>query len=276
MCLFVADPASKWVDALREEPVQNITDVIGYTRLRTDFHEFAQRRKLLAAHDAFLVDDRIWPMMPRILGSTFYRRKRQPMPVRISGAKSWHNKLEAARNSTSAIFSSGNCVSARIGHTGMSATELANNSMAVIGRFADFIPSKWRNIQNIMIKSERSPALPIYAGVQAAAVAALAAGAGAKSKPEQAAGAAAADKKKKQQSKSGFNDDAFMAGAAADASEDAQGGEAASDAEEDSAPAAPSPAAAGTKRRARGAAAKSAKAAPAARNAGTKRTRSRK
>ena len=50
--------------------------VIGVTKLRTKYKQFEARRQLLAAYDRFLADDRVVPMLPKLLGNKFFERKR--------------------------------------------------------------------------------------------------------------------------------------------------------------------------------------------------------
>ena len=53
-----------------------LPQVIGLTKLRTKFKQFEAKRQLLGMYDRFLADDRILPMLAKLLGSKFWIRKR--------------------------------------------------------------------------------------------------------------------------------------------------------------------------------------------------------
>jgi ribosome biogenesis protein UTP30 len=59
--------------------------VLGLSKLRTKYESHEAKRALCAAHDLFLVDERVLPMLPKLLGKTFFAKKKQPIPVRLAG-----------------------------------------------------------------------------------------------------------------------------------------------------------------------------------------------
>jgi hypothetical protein len=62
------DPAKEVKARLEATPVPGFVKVIGYTKLRKNYHEYSARRELVKAYDAFFADDRIVPMLPAVLG----------------------------------------------------------------------------------------------------------------------------------------------------------------------------------------------------------------
>jgi ribosome biogenesis protein UTP30 len=50
--------------------------VIGISKLRAKFRPYEAKRSLCHAYDMFLADDRVLPMLPRILGKKFFERKK--------------------------------------------------------------------------------------------------------------------------------------------------------------------------------------------------------
>jgi ribosome biogenesis protein UTP30 len=70
---------------LDSKPVRGLKQVVTLDELRRDFARFEQRRQLLDSHDLFLADDRILPMLTKALGKTFLARKRQPIPLKVTG-----------------------------------------------------------------------------------------------------------------------------------------------------------------------------------------------
>ena len=68
VCVCVQDPSKDIKAKLESSPIPGVTKVIGYTKLRKNYHEYQQKRALCAAYDAFFTDDRILPMLPALLG----------------------------------------------------------------------------------------------------------------------------------------------------------------------------------------------------------------
>lgn len=57
--------------------------VIGVSKLRKEYRVFEQRRQLAESYDLFLADERVLPSLPRLLGKTFFQKKKQPIPIRL-------------------------------------------------------------------------------------------------------------------------------------------------------------------------------------------------
>jgi hypothetical protein len=156
------DPVEDVVQKLEEKPVPGFVKVIGYTKLSKEYKQYSARRELLKSYDAFFVDDRILPMMPRVLGKTFFARKRQPVPVAMSGSRSLTNALLRARDSTPLYLGAGLCVAIKVGHTGMTPAQVAGNIMSVLPQVIEHMPRKWRNIASVHVKLPESAALPLF------------------------------------------------------------------------------------------------------------------
>ena len=174
LCLFVKDPVAEVADKLAERPVPGFAEVMGYSRLSRDFKQYKDRRELLKSYDGFFVDDRILPMMPRVLGKVFYSRKKQPWPVPMGGSRSLENALAKVRDSTPLYLGAGMCVAVKVGTTGMTAGQIAENITAVVAAAVDAVPKKWRNVASISLKLPSSLSLPLYAALPAAEAAAAA------------------------------------------------------------------------------------------------------
>jgi len=180
LCLFVKDPASELEEVLASAPVPGFDRVIGYKKLREEFREFKRRRALLAEHDGFFCDDRILPMLPKLVGKTFLRPRQTPVPVRISrvpvGDKAAASKggagralaaaLAPARDSTwIRLMGQGSTFSVRTGFPYFTPDQLADNAAAVVARAAETVPGGWRNVQAVFIKSTNSVPLQVYASL---------------------------------------------------------------------------------------------------------------
>jgi len=62
-----------------------IAEVIGFDRLKRDFHQFKDKRQLCRDYDLFLADIRIYKMLPDMLGKEFYSKKAYPCPIKLHG-----------------------------------------------------------------------------------------------------------------------------------------------------------------------------------------------
>ncbi|MES1910443.1 MAG: hypothetical protein MHM6MM_003036 [Cercozoa sp. M6MM] len=172
VCVIVKDALKdNLVQALEETPVANIMQVLSLTDLKKQHHQFAQRRDLLKKYSLFLCDDTIVTQLPKTLGSTFFRKKRQPFPVKLSGLgdgasieskKTALARLAAARDSTYWLLTNGPQVCIKAALTDMADEQVAENIASVVESVVPALPRKWRNVQSIQIKTASSLALPIY------------------------------------------------------------------------------------------------------------------
>ena len=53
-----------------------LAQVIGLSKLRTNYREYDAKRKLCDSYDLFLADLRILPYLPRLLGKKFFEKKK--------------------------------------------------------------------------------------------------------------------------------------------------------------------------------------------------------
>ena len=165
MCLFVKDDAKPWVKELLMEgegKVAGLTKVISLTKLRTSYKRYEARRELLARYDLFLADDRILPMLCKTLGSTFFKPKKQPIPVRLTRSKALPAEVVRARDGTHVTLRAGTCVGVRAATTAMKPAAAAANVLAAFEQLVQLVPRKWKNVQSVSLKTPGSVALPVY------------------------------------------------------------------------------------------------------------------
>ena len=81
--------------------------------LRTKHKSFAQRRELLDRFDVFFADDRILPMLSKALGSKFFERKKQPIPVRLTRREALPFMIQKCLRSTFMYLSAGTCLTVK-------------------------------------------------------------------------------------------------------------------------------------------------------------------
>ena len=140
----------------------NVKKVLGLQQLRTEYKRFEKRRELVAGYQIFLADDRILPMLAKACGKTFFSAKKNPIPVSVTKPGRLLKEVSRAASSTYMYLSQGPCLAVRMGHTGMTAAQLAENIVAALPQVVDRVPKKWRNVQSVHIKTTTSIALPIY------------------------------------------------------------------------------------------------------------------
>ena len=53
-----------------------VAKVIGISKLKANYFTFEAKRKLCDQYDIFLADDRIIPSLPKLIGKTFFKKKK--------------------------------------------------------------------------------------------------------------------------------------------------------------------------------------------------------
>lgn len=160
ICLFTKDPHQPIKQHLEENPIEGIDKVMGVMKLRKNYRQYEDKRKLLQTYDLFLADERILPLLPACLGKKFFDKKRQPAPVNLT--RNLTTALEGARDSTYFFLNAGPTCMVKIGRTGFAKQQVVENVMSSINAIVDRIPKKWKNIQAIFIRTHDSVALPVY------------------------------------------------------------------------------------------------------------------
>jgi ribosome biogenesis protein UTP30 len=192
ICLITAEPQRAYKDIVASEDFpaelgKRITRVIDYGKLKAKYSQYEAQRKLFAEADIFLGDDRIINRLPKILGKTFYKTtQKRPVPVnlqakapKVDGKRQKRVKAEGtvnagtpaeiakevqkAINSAFVSLNPSTNTSIRIGYSGWTAEQIAENVDAVVtGMIEKWIPQKWRNMKSIYIKGPETTALPIW------------------------------------------------------------------------------------------------------------------
>ncbi|KAI8371581.1 ribosomal protein L1/ribosomal biogenesis protein [Radiomyces spectabilis] len=165
VCLFSKEPEATVEQKLKKEDYTKIDKVISILTLKESYSTFESRRKLLASYDIFLVDDRVFHLMPNVLGKTFLQTGKTPIPVKTSP--------RALRRSVDDVFvssymkrSAGATNALKIGHFGMKPKEVIENLNAVLPQLVEIQARNWSNVQAISVKSDDSPALPIFTSLR--------------------------------------------------------------------------------------------------------------
>ena len=125
MCLITKDPQREYKDLLESKNIKFVSRVIGVQKLKGKFRPYEARRMLLKENGLFLADDRVIPLLPKLLGKAFFNAKkwvglfiatpsltydpsRQPIPVCLT-RKDLKGELERAVFSTYFHQNQGTC-----------------------------------------------------------------------------------------------------------------------------------------------------------------------
>jgi len=160
ICLITKDPQKPFKEQLEQNPIPGVDKVIGLSKLRKNYRQYKERRRLLHTYDLFLADDRVLPMLPALLGVKFFEKKRHPMPVCLKG--NFKSEVERARDCTAFYLPSGACCMIRVARASFTVDQVVANVMSAIAAAVERIPRKWKNIQSVYLRTQDSPALPVF------------------------------------------------------------------------------------------------------------------
>jgi ribosome biogenesis protein UTP30 len=76
VCLITKDPQRQYKDLLAEQNIKFISRVVGIEKLKGKFKPFEARRMLLKENGLFLADERIVPLLPKLLGVKWFEAKK--------------------------------------------------------------------------------------------------------------------------------------------------------------------------------------------------------
>jgi ribosome biogenesis protein UTP30 len=160
ICVFVKDPANEYKQLFKDKNVPNVKKVMGVETLRNKYSRYEARRKLLQSYDLFLCDDSLSLVLRRFLGKNFFKSKRYPIPIRMTG--NLCENVVKARDSTYLYISQGSTLNVRIGYTSMDANAVCENVMTSLQKIVAKIPGQWENIKTLSLKTKNSISIPFY------------------------------------------------------------------------------------------------------------------
>lgn len=170
VCLFTRDEPNMtseqtqrfYKKLLEVKGVKNITEIIPYKVLRTEYKPYEAKRRLLGNFDMFLSDDRVRRLLPSHIGKHFYQRKKEPLSVNLQSKNLASDIQRVIQGTSLKVTNKGCCCMARVGHSGMSADEVTENIEAAVQTVVAKLRMKGPTMKLIHIKSQTSVALPIY------------------------------------------------------------------------------------------------------------------
>lgn len=140
-----------------------VDKVLAFGKLRSSYKQFKDKRELRDRYDVFLADERVLPMLGKLLGSTFFGRKKQPLPVRVTRPEHLEANLKKAASAATVVIKAGTCVALAVAHTDMTPAQVAENVLAAVQAVVvDHVPKKWANVLTVALKLPESAALPLF------------------------------------------------------------------------------------------------------------------
>ncbi|KAF8843260.1 ribosomal protein L1 [Paxillus ammoniavirescens] len=161
VCLITKDPQREYKDLLEQHNVKFISRVVGIEKLKGKFKAFEARRLLLKENSMFLADERVIPILPRLLGSKWFQAKKQPIPVCLT-RKDLKGELERAIESSYMHQNKGTCTSVKVGILSQTPKQIQINLETAIPAIVGHIKGGWDNVQSLHIKTNASVSLPIW------------------------------------------------------------------------------------------------------------------
>lgn len=145
---------------VKAEKIPGIAKVIGISKLKTKYESHEAKRQLCDSYDLFLADDRIIPSLPKLIGKSFFKKKKLPIPVKLSG-KDWASQVRKACDATY-MHVKGSSITIRVAKASQTEFECVENVVSAIKEVSGKVPGKFKAIKSLFLKSLTSAALPIY------------------------------------------------------------------------------------------------------------------
>uniref|UniRef100_A0A1D2A9P3 Ribosomal L1 domain-containing protein 1 n=1 Tax=Auxenochlorella protothecoides TaxID=3075 RepID=A0A1D2A9P3_AUXPR len=165
VCLFVKDSKGEGHKAskkkVKEEQIAGVTKVVGLSKLRTKYESHEAKRKLCNSYDLFLADERVLGSLPKLIGKSFFKKKKQPVPVKLVG-KDWSGHISKAVKATYFFWTGGPSLSIRVSRSSHTQDEVVENVIAALKDALPHIPKQWNGVKALYMKTADSVALPIY------------------------------------------------------------------------------------------------------------------
>ncbi|WVQ83759.1 hypothetical protein IAT38_005903 [Cryptococcus sp. DSM 104549] len=162
ICLLTKSPQRTYKDLLAEHNIKFIARVVGVEKLKGKFRPYEARRELMRDHEMFLCDERVVPMMPKLLGKMFFEAKKQPIPVNLL-RKDLKAELGRAISSTFFHPTTGTSTTTRLS-TPFSTTpaQTLANLLASLPLIVANIQGGWDNVLSVGLKTSSSVMLPVW------------------------------------------------------------------------------------------------------------------
>ncbi|RDX68959.1 Ribosomal L1 domain-containing protein 1, partial [Mucuna pruriens] len=141
-----------------------IAKVLKLSKLASDYRPFEAKRKLCDSYDLFFAEKSVVPLLPRLLGKYFFKKRKIPVPVDLK-KKNWKEQVERACSSAMLFMRTGTCSVVRVAKVKMERDEIVENVVAAVEGIVEVVPKNWGNVRSVHLKLLESLALPVYQAV---------------------------------------------------------------------------------------------------------------
>lgn len=159
ICLITKDPQRPYKDKLAAAGLK--AKVIGVSKLKKKYHPFEAKRELCATHELFLADAAVLPILPPLLGKTFFKKRRLPTPVNLAKSDI-RAELHRAACGTVYRHSTGTSNMVQVGVSSQKAEHLVENAVSAVEQALKKITGGWANVLSLSLKTTNSVPLPFY------------------------------------------------------------------------------------------------------------------
>ncbi|MED6220869.1 hypothetical protein PIB30_048943 [Stylosanthes scabra] len=168
-CLIIDDRSKSKLtkqEAQKKIKAENVavSKVLKLSKLASDYRPFEAKRKLCDSYDVFFTDKRVVPLLPRLLGKNFFRKKKVPVQVDLT-KKNWKEQVDRACSSALLFIGTGTCCVLKVAKVSMEREEIVENVIAAIEGVVEVLPKNWANVRSLHVKLYESLALPVYQAV---------------------------------------------------------------------------------------------------------------
>ena len=164
ICVIVKDPEEAARGVVQEAGIGAIGEVIGVSRLRSNYFPYEAKRQLCASYAIFMADDRVIPLLPNLLGKAFFKKKKQPIPLSLKagGADRWKREVKQALCAAYLHIREDTCFTLKVARMGMPTGDAVENVLAGIEGAVSCVPGQWGNVQALYLRCTDSVSLPLF------------------------------------------------------------------------------------------------------------------
>jgi len=144
---------------VKKEDLPHVKKILEVNAVRTKYHQFEARRKLLGSYDLFLCSRKIKYTLRALLGDVFIRPKRYPIPIRF---KDIPDSIIQAKDSVVCYTPAGTCAMVRIAKLSQPPEEITENIIQAIKPIVETYNKDWTDVQSVQLRTEDSISIPIY------------------------------------------------------------------------------------------------------------------
>jgi len=117
-------------------------------------------KKLARSFDAFMASQALIPQIPRLLGPGL--NKAGKFPTMITASDDLQAKADEIRSNVKFQLKKVLCLGVAVGHVGMEAEQLRQNSLMSINFLVSLLKKNWNNVNTLHLKSTMGPVQRIF------------------------------------------------------------------------------------------------------------------